>query len=116
MWRLNFVNRLGTHRRRAVKRHTGPPTAQRAPLASLEHTFAMARPPQFERAEPAFVKESVKSLEPRERAQLLVWLLLYFNDDGSLYSPQISRRRQRITLDDVEYWLVRVPSRVGPKH
>lgn len=27
----------------------------------------------------------------------------------ALYSPQITRRRQRITLDGVEYWLARVP-------
>jgi hypothetical protein len=70
----------------------------------------MARPPQFERSDPILVKESVKRLEPEDRARLLAWLLLYFNDDGSLYSPQISRRRQRITLDGVEYWLVRVPN------
>lgn len=38
-------------------------------------------------------------------------LSLYFNDEGMMYSPQISRRRQRITLDDVEYWLVRLPKR-----
>jgi hypothetical protein len=57
---------------------------------------------------PVLVKESVK-LEPKDRARLLAWLLLYFNDDGSLYSPQISRRRQRITLDGIEYWFARVP-------
>jgi hypothetical protein len=71
----------------------------------------MARPPQFERSDPVIVKESVKRLAPEDRARLLVWLLLYFNDDGMMYSPQISRRRQRITLNSVEYWLVRVPKR-----
>lgn len=63
----------------------------------------MPRPPQFERSDPIVVKESVKRLDPDDRVLLLAWLLLYFNDDGMLYSPQISRRRQRITLDDVEY-------------
>ena len=53
-----------------------------------------------------------KRLDPEDRARLLAWLLLYFNDDGMLYSPQISRRRQRITLDGVEYWLARVPKQV----
>ncbi|HLY00915.1 MAG TPA: hypothetical protein VKR56_00310 [Candidatus Cybelea sp.] len=71
----------------------------------------MARPPQFERSEPTLVKESVKRLAPEDRAGLLAWLLLYFNDDGMLYSPQINRRRQKITLDGVEYWLVRLPKR-----
>jgi hypothetical protein len=70
----------------------------------------MPRPPQFERSDPTVVRESVKRLEPQERARLLAWLLLYFNDDGMLYSPQIGRRRQRITLDGVEYWLTRLPN------
>jgi hypothetical protein len=42
----------------------------------------------------------------------MAWMLLYYEDGGSLYSPQISRRRQRIALDGVEYWLVRVPKRI----
>ncbi|MGC2632953.1 MAG: hypothetical protein WA215_01945 [Candidatus Cybelea sp.] len=49
-------------------------------------------------------------------SRLLAWLLLYFNDDGMMYSPQISRRQQRIALDGVEYWLVRVPNRNGGVH
>jgi hypothetical protein len=36
---------------------------------------------------------------------------LYYEDDGSMFSPQISRRRMRVALDGVEYWLVRVPNR-----
>jgi hypothetical protein len=71
----------------------------------------MARPPQFERSDPMLVKEAVKRLDPEDRARLLAWLLLYFNDDGSLHSPQISKRRQRLTLNGVEYWLARVPRR-----
>ena len=71
----------------------------------------MARPPQFERSDPVLVKESVKRLDPEDRGRLLAWLLLYFTDDGMMFSPQISRRRQRITLGGVEYWLARVPKR-----
>jgi hypothetical protein len=67
----------------------------------------MARPPQFEVPDPAVVRQSVKRLDPRDRAYLLAWLLLYFDDRGEIYSPQLSRRRQRIVLDGVEYWLVR---------
>lgn len=69
----------------------------------------MARPHQFDRSDPTVVKESAKRLVPEDRARLLAWLLLYFNDEGMMYSPRISRRRQRITLDGVEYWLARVP-------
>ena len=71
----------------------------------------MVRPPRFERSDPVLLKESVKRLDPEDRARLLAWLLLYFNDDGMLYPPQISRRGQRLTLDGVEYWLMRVPKR-----
>jgi hypothetical protein len=38
-------------------------------------------------------------------------LLLYYKDDGSMFSPQITKRRVRIALDGVEYWLARVPKR-----
>lgn len=72
----------------------------------------MARPPQFERSDPNVVRDLAMRLDPADRAHLLAWLLLYFDDRGDLFSPQIrSLRRQRIRLDDVEYWLVRVPSR-----
>ena len=40
-----------------------------------------------------------------------MWLLLYYEDSGSMFSPQISRRRKRIAIDGVEYWLVRVPKK-----
>lgn len=73
----------------------------------------MARPPQYERdpdltRDVTAVKAAVKRLTPEDRAQLLAWMLLYYQDDGMMFSPQISRRRQRITLDGVEYWLVRL--------
>jgi hypothetical protein len=75
----------------------------------------MVRPPQFDRSDPTVVKELAKRLAPEDRACLLAWLLLYFNDDGMLYSPQISRRRQRIALDGVEYWLARMPKKPSLK-
>jgi hypothetical protein len=71
----------------------------------------MARPPRFERPDPALLRESVKQLEADERARLLAWLLLYYDDRGELFSPQIRRGRQRIALDGVEYWLVQLPKR-----
>lgn len=75
----------------------------------------MARPPQFQYgddgppANVAAVKATVKRLDDDGRAHLLAWLCTYYEDHGSMFSPQINRRRQRIALDGVEYWLVRVP-------
>jgi len=74
----------------------------------------MARPPQFARDEHPWgdaqaVRAAIKRLSPEDRAPLLAWLCLYYDDRGAMFSPQISRRRQRIVLDDIEYWLVRVP-------
>jgi hypothetical protein len=77
----------------------------------------MARPPQFERPDQELtrditaVKAAVKHLIPDDRAHLIAWMLLYYRDDGSMYSQQISRRRDRITLNGVDYWLSRVPKR-----
>jgi hypothetical protein len=78
----------------------------------------MARPPQYDRypygdeptRDATAVKAAIKHLAESDRARLLAWLCLYYQDTGALFSPQISRRRQRITLDGVEYWLVRVPT------
>jgi hypothetical protein len=76
----------------------------------------MARPPQFERPndqtrDVTAVKVAIKQLTPNDRAQLIAWILLYYQDDGGMFSPQISRRRDRITLNGTEFWLARVPSR-----
>jgi hypothetical protein len=77
----------------------------------------MARPPQCSRSDDdltvsvADVKATVKRLDERGRAHVLAWLCMYYQDNGAMYSPQISRRRQRIAIDGVEYWLVKVPSR-----
>jgi hypothetical protein len=76
----------------------------------------MARPPQYERpGDPTHdaraVKAAIKHLGPEDRAQLIAWLLLYYDDRGMMFSQQISRRRDRITVNGVEYWLVCVPKR-----
>jgi hypothetical protein len=47
---------------------------------------------------------------PSERLSVIVWLLVNFNDDGSVRSPQLPKRRT-IVMDDVPYWLVRQPDR-----
>jgi hypothetical protein len=79
----------------------------------------MARPPQYDRdpyadeptRDSTAVRAAIKHLEPTDRAHVLAWLCTHYRDDGAMYSPQISRRRQRIALDGVEYWLVRMPKR-----
>jgi hypothetical protein len=76
----------------------------------------MARPPQFERPgeltrDVTAVKAAIKHLSPNDRAQLIAWMLLYYRDDGAMFSRQIGRRRDRITLNDTDFWLVRVPKR-----
>ena len=74
----------------------------------------MARPPQYERHEepwgqPEAVRAAIKRLSPDDRARVLQWLALYYDDAGTMFSPQISRRRKRVTIEGVEYWLVRIP-------
>lgn len=73
----------------------------------------MAQPPQYERDPDVTraltaVKVAVKHLNPEHRAMLLAWLLLYYKDDGLMFSQQISQRRKRIALDGVDYWLAKV--------
>lgn len=76
----------------------------------------MARPPHYAHRDDdlpnvAVVKATIKRLDDDGRAHLLAWLCMYYQDHGVMFSPQINRRRQRIALDGVEYWLVRVPKR-----
>lgn len=78
----------------------------------------MARPPQFERPsettrDVTAVKAAIKHLDPQDRALLISWLLLYYQDDGAMYSAQISKRRHRITINGTEFWLARVPHKPG---
>ena len=82
----------------------------------------MARPPQYDRdpydeapASTAAVKAMAKRLDDAGRAFVLAWLCMYYEDNGAMCSPQISRRRQRIAIDGVEYWLVRVPKQPSRK-
>jgi hypothetical protein len=84
-----------------------------APRARGEHLFASwpgRLSTNAQRSQPA-VRAAIKHLAPEDRARLISWLLLYYRDDGMMYSPQITRRRQRVALDGIEYWLVRVPRR-----
>jgi len=79
--------------------------------------LAVARP-QFERPDDltrdvTAVKVAIKHLTPEDRARLIAWMLLYYQDDGAMFSPQISRRRDRITLNGTEFWLARVPKRTA---
>ncbi len=77
----------------------------------------MARPPQFERPDEDLtrdvtaVKAAIKHLTPTDRAALIAWLLLYYDDCGMMFSPQISRQRDRIALNGIDFRLTRVPKR-----
>lgn len=76
----------------------------------------MARPPQYDRPndltrDVTAVKAAIKRLPPADRAHLLAWLLLYYDDAGMMFSPQISRRRKRLTIDGGEFWLVKMPTK-----
>jgi len=72
----------------------------------------MARPPQYRRPDdptrdPTAVKAAIKRLDTVDRAQLIAWLLLYYDDKGELFA---SRRRKRITLEEETFWLVKTPT------
>ena len=77
----------------------------------------MARPPQYERklddpdVDDVAVKNVLKRLAPEHRSRVLAWLCTYYDDGGSIFSAQTGQRRQRIALNGIEYWLVRVPKR-----
>jgi hypothetical protein len=76
----------------------------------------MARPPQFDYPERdsmavAKAKALLKELSPEGRAFIMAWLVKFYGDTGMMYSPTITQRRKRVTIDDVEFWLVRVPKR-----
>jgi hypothetical protein len=89
------------------ERRKGP--SNRTPVRAM-------RPPQFARDDDltrnlTAVKVAIKHLAEPDPANLLAWLLLYYQDNGAMFNPQISRRRKRIAIDGVEHWLVRVPER-----
>jgi len=55
-------------------------------------------------------KAALKRLGEPQRAHVLAWLCMYFDDAGARIAPEASGRR-RIALDATEYWLVQVPKR-----
>lgn len=77
----------------------------------------MARPPQYARKDddpaPTFarVKAEVKRMRPEDRATLLAWLAIYFDDQGELYAPAQNRRRDKATIAGQDYWLLKVPGK-----
>ena len=76
----------------------------------------MARPPQYSYGDDDLVsaeavRAMLKHLDEPGRAFILAWLCTYFQDSGAMFSPQIGKRRDRITLNGIEFWLVRVPKR-----
>ena len=77
----------------------------------------MARPSQFDRADedlvPSFmeIKARVKRMAQEDRARLLAWLALYYDDQGSLYSQAQARKRDKATIAGQDYWLVRIPKK-----
>jgi hypothetical protein len=76
----------------------------------------MSRPPQYRNDDdlpPTFVqiKATIKQMRPEDRATLLAWLALYYDDRGELFSPQIRKQRERVTIGGREFWLVRVRGR-----
>jgi hypothetical protein len=73
----------------------------------------VARPPQFERredAEPDFIaaRAMAKRLSSADRAKLLAWLCLYYDDKGERWG---TLKRRRIAIDGHESWLVKIPHR-----
>lgn len=76
----------------------------------------MARLPQFPMSEPdsmavTRVKTAIKELSPEARAFVIAWLVKYYGDNGSMFSPSITQERRRVTIDGQHYWLVRVPTK-----
>jgi hypothetical protein len=81
-----------------------------------EHLFAMARPSQFQYSETeslvvAKVKATLKEMSPEARAYVMAWLVKFYGDNGMMFSPTITQQRKRVTIDEIEYWLVGLPKR-----
>jgi hypothetical protein len=92
-----------------------PPSRQPSPrtLECVSNTcshISLQRTPLF-----LEVRERIVSEAKREDLVVLVaWLLTNFTDDGSIRSPNASKRAT-IVLDGVTYWLVRRPSQQSDK-
>ena len=59
----------------------------------------------------AKAKALPKELSPEGRAFIMAWLVKFYADNGMMYSPTITQQRKRVTIDDVAYWLVKVPTK-----
>jgi hypothetical protein len=74
----------------------------------------VARPSQFssnlDDPEPDFVTvcNALKRLPAADRARILAWLCLYYDDEGRRYDVV---KRPRISIDGIETWLVKIPKR-----
>jgi len=76
----------------------------------------MARPPQYAYPENdslavAKVKQALKELSPEARANVMAWLVKYFNDTGGMFSPQVTQERRKVTIDGDSFWLVKIRGR-----
>lgn len=76
----------------------------------------MARPPEYAYGDDglvslAAVKSMAKRLTTEDRATLMAWLAIYYDDRGALFSRNVINRRERIVLNGEEFWLLRVPKR-----
>lgn len=74
----------------------------------------MTRPPQYDRklddvdVDEITVENVLKRLTEEQRARVLAWLCMYYDDAGERYGVI---KRRRIELDGAEFWLVHVPKR-----
>jgi hypothetical protein len=74
----------------------------------------MARPPQYPLSDldsmaVAKVKAALKELSPEGRSYVLKWLVKFYNDGGSMFSPSYTNRRKQVVIDDQAFWLVEIP-------
>jgi hypothetical protein len=76
----------------------------------------MSRPPQWDRAsddedrleESTPVRVALKRMSSEGRAYVLAWLCTHYKDNGGRFDGASRERRRRVTIDGVDYWLVRV--------
>jgi len=52
-----------------------------------------------------------QGMRPEDRATLLAWLAISFDDQVELYPPAQNRRRDKATIAGRDYWLLNVPSK-----
>ncbi len=59
----------------------------------------------------AKVKASIKELSPKGESLRAGMVTKFYNDNGSMFSPTITQRCRRVTIDDEAFWLVKIPTR-----